>query len=530
MNEMKTKQLDVHSQLKDKNGPRGDRVLKHRLASSWKLLTVATGVVTLAGCAVQPRPMSSDERQAMLRDDQKLMFADQEPVKKPITLEAAMARALKYNLDHRVKLMSEALAKRQLDMSNVDLLPKLAAKAGYTTRDNVLASSSEDIVSGTQSLVPSTSTEKQLHHADLSFSWNILDFGVSYYGAQQQADRVLVAEQERRKVIQMLMQQVRQAYWQAVGAQRLESQIEPLLAQAQKALDNSQTIEKEGLSSPLSELSYQRELLDLVLQLQSIRDQLLQAKPKLAAIMNIKPGQKFTLAAPDKFQVPQLAIAPDKLEQVALTTRPEIVEAGYKERIGLNETHKAMARLLPGVEVNLGAHYDSNKFLVNDSWRDAGLQVSWNLLNVLNASRIKAAAKAQYDLARERRLALNMAVLTQVHVAWIDYTGQQKRFALVQQLDKVEQSILNHTRNAAAASAKGRMSEIRAATSALMAELRLYQSYASLQGAYGQMVASLGLDPVPKAVKGYDLQTLEQAISKTERKWMTTSVVVGAAQ
>jgi hypothetical protein len=112
-----------------------------------------------------------------------------------------------------------------------------------------------------------------------------------------------------------------------------------------------------------------------------------------------------------------------------------------------------------------------------------------------------------------------MAVLTQVHVAYIDYTSRKQQFELTRQLSDVEQRILQHTRNAAQVDAQGKLAEIRAATSALMSELKLYQSYADYQGAYGQMVATLGLDPVPAAVASHDLPTLEKAIRDTEKQW-----------
>lgn len=495
-----------------------------------KILAAALATVVLGGCAIHPRPITDDERKAAMQADAQAMFGEQEPVAAPITLDEAMARALKYNLDHRVKMMEEALAQRQLDLANFDLLPQLTAAAGYTSRDNVLASSSQDIVTGQQSLVPSTSSQRQATRADLGFSWNILDFGVSYYTAQQQADRVLATAERRRKVVQLLMQQTRQAYWQAAGAQKLQGQIEPLLAQARQALDDSHAIETKGLSDPLQSLGYQRELLSLVLQLESIRDELAQAKPKLASIMNLPPGKPFELAPPDALDTPTLAIAPEAMEETALLHRPELIEANYNERIGLNETHKALAKLLPGVQLSVGAHYDSNDFLVNNSWRDAGVQVSWNLLNLLNAKNIKGAAKAQYELAREQRLALNMAVLTQVHVAWIDYDSRRQQFELTRDLNDVEQRILEHTRNATNANAQGKLAEIRAATSALMSELRLYQSYAAYQGAYGQMIASLGLDPVPNAVAGHDLPTLEKAIADTEKQWERPQVTEAAAK
>lgn len=488
-------------------------------AFSAKVLAAALGTVILAGCAVQPRPLTLQQRQDMVATTRQAMFAEQEPVTGPIALDEAMARALKYNLDHRVKMMQEALARRQLDLANFDLLPKLTASAGYTTRSNVLASSSQDIITGQQSLVPSTSSEKDARRADLGLTWNILDFGVSYYGARQQADRVLAAEQRRRKVVQLLMQQTRVAYWQAVGAQKLQAQIGPLIKQAQAALADSHAIEKQGLKNPLQALGYQRELLDVMLHLEVIRDELAQAKPKLASIMNLPPGKPYQVAVPSGFVEPKLTIEPQAMEKIALLHRPELIEASYKERIGLNETHKAMAKLLPGIELSLGMHYDSNDFLVNNQWSGAGLRVSWNLLNLFNAKHIKAAAKAQYDLAREQYLALNMAVLTQVHVAWIDYQSRKQQFEWTRQLNSIEQRILEHTRNATRANAQGKLSEIRAVTSALMTGLKLYQSYAAYQGAYGQMIATLGLDPVPATVTGHDLPTLEKAIRTARQNW-----------
>ncbi|MBV8656311.1 MAG: TolC family protein, partial [Burkholderiales bacterium] len=312
------------------------------------------------GCAVAPQPLSPDEQRAQASANRQALTAQQEPIQGPVTLDEAMARAVKYNLDHRVKLLQEALSERDLDLSNFDLLPKLTLQAGYTARNNVNASSSENVANGTQSLVPSTSEDKHQRSADLGFAWNVLDFGVSYYGAKQQADRVLIAQEERRKVLQLLMQQTRQAYWQAAGAQVLEDKVEPILKQAQQALDDSRKIEKENLKAPIESLNYQRQLLDIVRQLESVRDELAQAKPRLASIMNLEPGQRYSLAPPSGFAIPKVVMPVERMEETALVQRPELVQAAYTERIGVLETRKALAKLLPGVEIDLGGHYNSN--------------------------------------------------------------------------------------------------------------------------------------------------------------------------
>ncbi|WP_246794389.1 TolC family protein [Burkholderia perseverans] len=483
------------------------------------LLAVALAVVWLSGCAVKPAPFSDAERAETARTDRTTMFANQQPVSGPITLDEAMARAIRYNLDHRLKMMEEALAQRQLDLSNFDLLPKLTAAAGYTNRNHELASASEGLYTHEESLIPSYSTDKNSRTADLNLSWNILDFGVSYFEAKEQADHVLVLEQRRRKVVQLMMQQVREAYWQAEGAQRLHDRIGPLLDQAKGALDDSRAAQQQGLRSPVETLNYQRSLLDLMRQLEAVRDQLEEAKPRLASLMNLEPGKDFTLAASDDFRVPNFDMAMPQMEDMALQRRPELVEASYNERISVNETHKAIAKLLPGIEFSLGAHYDSNSFLVYNAWRSAGISVSWNLLNLLNERNIRGTAKAQLDVAKMQRMALSMAVLTQVHVARSELGAKTRQFDLFKQLNDIDQQILEHTHNATVANAQGKLEEIRVATAAMMSELRLYQSYGELESAYGQMLATLGLDPVPAKLNGNDIASLTRSIGEEQKRW-----------
>ncbi|QNM97038.1 TolC family protein [Chitinimonas koreensis] len=487
-----------------------------------KLLPLAIAAAFVTGCAVQPKPIELAERQSTLEEDRAVMFGQQEAVNGAIGLEQAMARALKYNLDFRVKLMEEALAQRQLDLTSMDMLPKLALGAGYSSRSNESASSSEDVVTHRQSLVPSISSERERGNADLTLSWNVLDFGVSYYGAQQQADRLLILQERKRKVAHQLMQQVRQAYWQAVGAQQLEGPVEALLKDAEAALADSRKVEQEKLRAPLEALNYQRQLLDVIRQMALIRSSLAQAKPRLATIMNLAPGSRFSVGTPAKLETPPLGVPLEKMEELALLNRPELMEARYNQRISTLETKKAMAKLMPGLEFSIGEHYDSNKFLVNQAWGDAGVRVSWNLLNLVNAGKIRGSAEAQLKVAQEQRMALNMAVLTQVHVAYIDYQGRARQYELERDLNTVEQRILDQTRNAAQSSAQGKLQAILAGANAVLSQLRLYQSYGELQNAYGQIGATLGLDPLPGEANGYDLASLSLAFEGAEARWQGT--------
>lgn len=249
-----------------------------------KTSAVITGLF-LAGCAVAPVPVTHEDRLSTLASDLVEMFKDQEPLQGEVSLDEALARAIKYNLDNRLRVMEHALGLGQIEQASFDMLPKLALQAGYTTRNNYLVSDSVDVDTGRKVLSNTTSQERQRNTADLSLTWNVLDFGVSYFQAQQQADRALILQERRRKTVHALMQQVRQSYWQAVGAQALETKVVPLLAQVNQALADVAQAEREKLRPPLDLLNYKRALLDLVRQLEAIRDELAQAKPRLASLI-----------------------------------------------------------------------------------------------------------------------------------------------------------------------------------------------------------------------------------------------------
>ena len=163
-----------------------------------RLTLVSTSVAAalmLAGCSViAPEKLSSDDLMRLANVDQQLMFAAQEPVTAPITMEEAVARALKYNLEHRLAMMERAVQENIADVQSMSLLPKLTASAGYRDRSNELASSSESLATGKESLVPSKSSERDGRTADLELSWNVLDFGLSYFEAQASTNTSYASE------------------------------------------------------------------------------------------------------------------------------------------------------------------------------------------------------------------------------------------------------------------------------------------------------------------------------------------------
>src|SRR5690606_23872489 len=163
--------------------------------------------------------------------------------------------------------------------------------------------------------------------------WNVLDFGVSYVSAKQQADQRLIVQERRRKVVHTIIQDVRSAYWRAVAAERLLKQIDSLMARVDEARTSSQRMSSERIGDPVQSLSYQRALIEATRQLEEQRRALSLAKTELAALINLPLNTDITLAADDSYQVPELKVDLTRLEEEALASRPELREQDYQARI-----------------------------------------------------------------------------------------------------------------------------------------------------------------------------------------------------
>ena len=469
--------------------------------------------VLLAGCAIEPESITKDARQARIKADLVDLYKNQESVSGPVTLSEAIARALKYNLDQRVKLMEQGLAIDTLDVAHYDLLPTLAVNAGYFARDNDAGASSQSLLTGLTSLEPSTSQERTHRTFNANLVWNVLDFGVSYANAKQRADEVNIAIEMRRKVIQNVVQDVQSAWWRAVVAEKLTGEIERVLRDARDAVARTRELETKRLKKPLEALQRQRSLLELIDRMTQLRKEMSQAKIDLANLMNLKPGTPYKVAVPSEEKMPTIAASLTDLEQTALSSRPELREEDYRKRISSLEVRKALLRMFPGLEVNFGHTYDSNKFLFNNNWSEVGLQVTWNIFNVFSGPAAQRQAQSQVNLADTRRLAMSAAVLAQVNVAWQKYLESIEDFKLARELSDVEIRIVQNVAAAKQANRVDASDVVMSRASSLNSRLRRGLAFAELQSSVARIHNSLGTDPLPDAVKGRDIKTLSVAIA-----------------
>lgn len=491
--------------------------------------TITVSILLSACSAFEPKPYTEEEMRQRVIDDQARMYKEQEPVNGPITFYEASARALKYNLDYRLKLLESALASDLRDVTSHEMLPRVVASAGYAGRNNDSGGTSIGIEDRQVSLRPSTSEERYRQLYSLGLSWSLLDFGVAYYRTQQKNDQMLMAEERREKVAQNVLQDVRNAYWRALGAQRLLPEVDGLLMRTHRALTSAREAEGKGLLPRQDILAYQRALLDSVYMLTVRRQDLEFARAELAALMSLPPNTKMVLADIGEQPLPLLTNNVEQLERLSLERRPEIMEEWYRKRVDMNDLKIAKAQLWPNVSFNYGYEYDSNKYLYNNDWNQTGINVSMNLLRLAQYPDIKAAEASQEKTDDMRRTALSMAILTQVRVGLLRYQLARQEVEFADESLRVDQSLLNYAQSARGAALGSELELIRAEGRYLLSRYQREAAYSDAQAAWGRLYNSVGFEVMPKEIENHDVKTLAREIQRTLEQQTSTNLLASSA-
>ena len=494
-----------------------------RLCTSTPLkLSALISALVIAGCAtVDPQPLNGQEIKVQAQTDRSQSQQDVEPIKGALSLEEAIARGLKYNLDRRTRMMEEGIAFNQLDVSKFDMLPKLVASAGYNSRSEYATSMSANsngvMLPGGNTYI---SSEKSHTTTDLGLTWNLLDFGLSYYGAKQNADRALIAVERRRKAMHILIQDVRSAFWRTASAQKLRAEVKSSIALAVDALGDARKAEDERLRSPLDSLRYQRQVMENLRLLETIDQELSTAKIELANLINAPLSLDLQVLEPAESLNPRMLELPiAAMEDVAIARNADLREQFYNTRIASEETRKTILRMFPSLNFNYTLKHDTDKYMVNNSWNEAGAQLSFNLLNVFSAPSQKRLAAAGVALADQRRVATQMAILAQMHIARLQYSNALQQFERSDAIWSIDDRINGHIANREQAQTMGKLDKVANNTAAILSLLRRYQALAQAHAAASKLQATLGMEPELGSVQDMSLSDLQTAIGSAIKRW-----------
>lgn len=477
-------------------------------------LCVCGTALLLTACAVKPEPLSLDQHVSRAQTDMTQIYQDIAPVTAEITLSDAIARGLLYNLDHRMMMMERVLQDGQLTLANFNMLPRLAANAGYKSRSEVRASKSIGLRTGTVSLDDSYSEERDVFNADLTVSWNLLDFGLGYFQAKQQADRVMTAVERRRKVMNNMVKEIMIAYWKAATAEQVLPQVETLLGEAEDALKTSKAVEARGLESPMMSLEYRRNLLQVVSQLKRIKGEMVMARAQLASLINIPPQQEFTIAKLERndYQLPKITRSVSEFQNYGLAYRPELREEAYQRKIDLQNVNKEILRMFPGLSMLASANHDSNEYLYYQEWGEFTTRLTWNLINVIQGPTAIKNAKKQVEIADMRRMALTAAVLGQVAISYTQYQQATDHFYTTSQLSTIEHKMLKITANKAKAKEASKLEYIHRQARSIAANIERNRALVDAKSSLYNLMISVGGDLISGDTETQDLPAVTEKV------------------
>ncbi len=469
-----------------------------------KPVVMAVAGLMLVGCSsLNPQALEDKAVRDRAAADRVKMFDQQEPITAPVTMDEAIARALKYNLDLRLKKMEVAVNAQLHDVAKYDMLPSVVVGAGYMDRNNYAGGASWSLQgpkgSAPASATPSnggpysTSSEMTRSLRSVEFSWNVLDFGVSYYRAKQRADEFLIAQERKRRVIQTTVHDVRFAYLRALGAQRLAGEAEQVMKQAEAAIEHSRAAEARGAIPVQTALAYQRSLMDALALLNVRRQELDFAKAELAALMSA-PGAQFVLADTPEQTLQPLPTNLALLEDTALMNRPELREEDPKKRISADETRRQLMQAFPNLTFGIGKQYDSNSLLYNNDWVEGSARASWNLLRVLSAPAVTKAGERQQEMDDARRQALSMAIMTQTRIAALRYGLARSDLEVAQKSLEVDARVAAVAKSGVTSKTETELELVRATARAAVSKYQRAIAYANAQAAYARIQHSLGQD------------------------------------
>ena len=483
-------------------------------------LTVVITMVFLTGCSVTPEKLTKKQIADVIKYDKSLLYVGQESISGELSLSDVMARALTYNLEHRTQRMAKAVAQGQFEQAKYEMLPALSGSADLSSRNNVDGSVSTSLYSGDESDEPSTSQSQRSVIGDLSISWNILDFGVSYFQAKQEADRYLISDESRKKVLLSLLHQAQVIYWEAVTAQELQGAVQQGLRKSVRAISNIDKGIYEGIyPNLLQPLRQKRQLLKTASELETLNESLNEARVALANLINVPLEQLPHLKIPKSFDVPKISASIEELEFTALLNSTNLAEQIYSTRIERLEARKALLRLLPSIQVGYGFNYDNNEYLVHENWSEASIQVSWNLMGLLTIGQTLENSETRVKLIQQQRLAVTMAVITQLNISLQKYKTTQKKLSKAKVLKEIDQLILEYSSNSTATNSSSIIQEITNEVGSLRSRMEYLQSLSSAHEAYSSVWIALGLSPVPEHYQRLNLKSLSEHINKNLLNW-----------
>lgn len=476
-----------------------------------KLLLSVITILLLSGCASVNQPLTSQDIHT--RTQKVKMALKQLPLTEPLTLEMALARAIKYNLDVEIQRYSQLISNNDLSQVRLGLLPELSAYGTYAKRDKLNVGTDPD------------GDQKERNQIQASLSWNLLDFGLGYLSVQQAKNQVWIEQDNLRMVLNKMVAAVRLAYWQAQLYEKRFNQAKGLQQRFIEVENKLNQTSHLMLDDPLKILTFRKEIKILTKRLLEFEKSVKESKINLANLISLS-NINFTLspALPETLNLvfanlissntdsPKLDIA--SLEAYAQQHRYELRQNDYLQRISQLELDGAYWSLLPGLEIFNGYHYNDDDDLEHQEWNRWGSTITLDLLGYLQAPAEIEGHELNITQQQIKGLSSALMVNKQVRLAALNLPMLEKNYYMAKELASIDQEIYHLLESRQAFALLDEVEAHKAAINSLLANVDKDRSYLQAINGAHQLQQALGIEQLPLANFDLPLTELSQALKR----------------
>lgn len=334
----------------------------------------------------------------------------------PLTLDDIIEISLCRNLDLRVKEFEAAVQCELASSEALKMLPKLEFSLNKTSRNKDTGAFSQSLTNRPPA-PPSISRDQHLRTGDATFTWNILDFGLSFFRSRQEGNRAAIKKMEYCRQTQNIILDATREFWRAVVSKHAIEHSQEIMSMATAQRAALRKSAKLRLIAQNVDFAKEDQLLRIERTLHAYEKTYHQAKVALSVLMGIPPGTRFEIEDPmcEPFSLEVDEVS--KLECLALRNRPELYSADFEGKIDADEVRASILRLFPAVSLFAGDNYDSNSFTIHNWWQEVGIRAIWDLLTIPSQLKYKRAAGIKEQQSNWTRVALSLGAISQVHLA-----------------------------------------------------------------------------------------------------------------
>ncbi len=456
--------------------------------------------LALTSCSGQFKVDLKQDRNRNLQHDLTMLKAfSNTDVPERLDIDEAVRIGIENNLDLRISRIMAEIADDEAMREKLKMLPRLKVDAAVSRRDKYRQTEYVDSKTGNTVLSNTITEELTNRTVGATLTWNLLDFGISFFSARQAVLQKEVGRMERIRQAQKLALDVSSAFHKAVLAEQTLEKISAMEAEMTGYKEKAEAMVDQKRLDPMVAKTIERDLASMAVTSKNLQAEISGARIELCNLMGVSPAKPFSLvhdslaAGVDGIPEPG-RIDVEILETVALTHRPELFAADLEARVVRDEARAAMAAMFPGVVFNLGHYYDGNRYLVNNTWSSVGVGIMDNLLSLPSRYIDLKAKGLNMDLVDMQRLMLTGGVISQTHLSLHDFAVKYELYTLQDNSHRISEQLLDMTRQRHELGAVSDTVLIQNMMESMVARLGKDRSMIQLMNAYNSLLVAIGLN------------------------------------